>query len=393
MHSNLKFIIKVSSIDLGNKIISIGHVKYLIDIVSKDKHKLTNYDTDPKDRQNFASAEKISNSMVSKCLNEYVPDSSGTVLYLNIMNNLITSFMDPNVTPFKRIYLIWWTIFVLRFWRIWLQQQENFNLENNFITSNCYTCVELNGHALVQVMIYLRKTNQSHLFIPILFGSQACESIFRQMRSLSSPFSTIVNCSMLDLIDRFKKIQLQADIVGTQEDITFPIFLKKSEKYATDLSLPSDEDICNEIETAKVDAIDILKQFGINATNFDFDCKISNHTKILDDLNEIQSIEETIEEPLEEPVEETFDETTSDLQQDIHTLSAVTGLLELKDYSELRKSITETSPFTIVIDAGGTEKIVRKSSICWLLTQNKFHFSSDRLQRVRDVDIIKKKKS
>lgn len=163
---------------IGNNVISIGHIKYLIDIVSKDKHKLTQYDTDPKDRQNFESAENISSPIVAELLNEYVPNSGGTILYLNLMNMLISAFMDPNKTPLERVYMSWYPIFVLRFWRIWIQQQNGYNIENNFVSSNCYTCIEINGHALVQVIQYLRETNQEHLFIPILYSSQACESVF-----------------------------------------------------------------------------------------------------------------------------------------------------------------------------------------------------------------------
>lgn len=83
----------------------IGHLKYLIDKVSKDKHGLILYDIEPKDRQNFKSAEKVSNSKIIHLLSTHVPNSEGTILYLRIINNLITAYMDPAISPFERIYL------------------------------------------------------------------------------------------------------------------------------------------------------------------------------------------------------------------------------------------------------------------------------------------------
>lgn len=44
------------------------------------------------------------------------------------------------------------------------------------------------------------------------YSSQLCEAFFRSLRSISTTYSTIVNCSLLDALHRIKRIQLQGDI-------------------------------------------------------------------------------------------------------------------------------------------------------------------------------------
>lgn len=64
----------------------------------------------------------------------------------------------------------------------------------------------------------------------------------------------------------------------------------------------------------------------------------------------------------------------------------------LKDYSLKQFEsgsgchVDEKSPFVIVVDGKGNEKVVRKSSVCWLLSKDKYKLSSDRLVRVTERD-------
>lgn len=99
---------------IGNKIISASHLNYLIENVSKDKHGLNRTDIDPKDRQNFLSAKKICSNNTSRCLEEFVPGSEGTVMYLKAMKHVETAFMELNVKSSDRIYSIWYSVFFYR---------------------------------------------------------------------------------------------------------------------------------------------------------------------------------------------------------------------------------------------------------------------------------------
>lgn len=65
----------------------------------------------------------------------------------------------------------------------------------------------------------------------------------------------------------------------------------------------------------------------------------------------------------------------------------------LKDYTQVvdagedvDQEIDEKCPFVIVMDERGNRKIVRKSSVCWLLSKDKHKLSSDRLVRVTESD-------
>lgn len=71
----------------------------------------------------------------------------------------------------------------------------------------------------------------------------------------------------------------------------------------------------------------------------------------------------------------------------------------LKDYGdklykgndlEINIDLDEKSPFVKVTDKSGKEMVVRKSSVCWLLSQDKFKLSSDRLQRVQEREYANK---
>lgn len=96
---------------IGRKIISSTHLKYLIKHVSKDKHLLTYSDLEPKDKQNFLSAEKICSEKTLKCLSDYVPESEGTIMYLRMMRRVLNAFSDTEISSQERIYQIWYGVF------------------------------------------------------------------------------------------------------------------------------------------------------------------------------------------------------------------------------------------------------------------------------------------
>lgn len=282
---------------IGNKIISQSHLKYLLENVSKDKHLMTFSDIEPKDRQNSLSAEKICSKNSIQCLLDYVPGSEGTATYLRATRNLFDAFMD-DLNSKERIYLMWYSVFFFRAWRSWLISSEKvkdptaknktrnfYNLKENFISTNCYTCIELNAHALVKQILVEESTEEgmcdrSKLFFPNLYGSQPCEAMFRQIRSFTSTFSTIVNFNMLEIVNRIKKIQLQNDIIATSNGvIKFPRFEKNMSKAGD----PSNQSrfegltrasIISEIERAKKDVTCELNKFGIDTTQLNFNCQV-----------------------------------------------------------------------------------------------------------------------
>ena len=124
---------------------------------------------------------------------------------------VVDAYLDKELHPLERINNV---VFFLRCWRQWLILHPRFNLKNNFITSNAYICVELNAHALISFLITIIKHfNSDHsLFLPWLLGSQSCEKTFRSARSMTGTFSTVINFSMLGLLRRLHRLQIQSNL-------------------------------------------------------------------------------------------------------------------------------------------------------------------------------------
>lgn len=273
---------------IGFWVVSMSHLKYLIENVSKDKHLLSFHDIEPNDRQNYPSAEKICSGKTIQCLIDYVPGSDATVTYLKAMQSIRLSYLDSDLNSKERVYHIWKAVFFFRAWRSWILSSERikessnkkaksmYTLKDNFISSNCYTCIELNAHALVKKVLVedsvLESGNEnSEIFFSNLYGSQPCENMFRQVRSFTSTFSTIVNFNMLDILHRIKKIQLQSDIMNYSNGIIrFPRFEKKKE-YLNETSKTTKKvlqklhraTIILEIEKARKDVISDMEALGI----------------------------------------------------------------------------------------------------------------------------------
>ena len=54
-------------------------------------------------------------------------------------------------------------------------------------------------------------------FLPWLLGSQPCEKAFRAVRSMTSTFSTMINFSMLGLLNRLHRLQIQLQLEAQHE--------------------------------------------------------------------------------------------------------------------------------------------------------------------------------
>lgn len=164
--------------------------------------------------------------------------------------------------------------------------------------------------------------------------------------------------------------------------IEFPRINKKTNQFKQ-YPLPSDEEIENAIEIARVEAIREAKKFGMNIQAHQIkNCELPNVNINYDDafLDDTDDESDNFFNELDRVDPFAFNECTE-----------LSGILEqnlcLKDYSEQADNIDEKSRFTKITDKNGASKIVRKSSVVWLLqstTQsNKEKLSSDRLQRVK----------
>lgn len=213
---------------------------------------------------------------------------------------------------------------------------------------NCYVCIELNAHSLVKCILQLKKINKPHLFTPHLFESQACESLFRQVRSLSTTYSTVTNCIVKEILERIRKIQSQNDIVTRIGQLyVYPRVGCKDDSHVV-FDLPSSEEIKTEIEKAKIDALRDAIAIGLvkktEAKNVDLACKINPHTP--------KRRKKKIS---------TIDQFQSRFNKFKHELDKVA----LKNFSDQfgDEEIPETSPFIeIYSDEYGQKRIIVKKT-------------------------------
>ena len=112
----------------------------------------------------------------------------------------------------------------------------------------------------------------SDYFQPWLLGSQPCESTFRAARSMTGTFSTIVNFSLLGILQRLHRlqIQLQLETESSETGIRYPRVEKhlakighmeeKGKALLTDIS---DDDIAETFKKAKKEAAEDVKSLGM----------------------------------------------------------------------------------------------------------------------------------
>lgn len=167
----------------GNYFIQQQHLVELLKLTVKNKHILTATCLNPADRQNVDSARKISDPAVINLLKQNIKGSEGTVFFLQIMSDVFAAF-DRKLSPLDRISNMWRSVFLLRIWRNFILKKNGLTLKNNFITSFCYRCIEINAHSLVFILLFLKKNNLTHLFFPHKYCSQPCEAFFTRGKSL-----------------------------------------------------------------------------------------------------------------------------------------------------------------------------------------------------------------
>lgn len=345
---------------MGSKIVSVTHIKMLLNSVSKEIHGLVMSDICPEDRQNFGSLKKIMSSRVLTALKEHVFGSEGTIKYLHICDQVTSSFLDDSLSPIERLYRIWNAVFFLRVWRKWLIR-NGYNSEENYITQNAYTCIEINAHMLIFIIENLRSSNQPELFLPHLFASQPCEHIFRQMRSMGTWNYTKISFNLFELLHLISRVDLMSEIIFSRlngQNVSFPRSMKTAEIQAQ-IDLPSRDEIIITIKNAQLDALKSAGDFGMFMHSTDIsECELNRRFSIL-------------------PTEELRNETEDDPNV-------------FNEYEEVSHN-----KFIEVVDEDGVTKLVRKSELVWILTESKNKISSDRLKRVQDstkCDHVKRRK-
>lgn len=365
----LKTIKSEKKLPIGKYYIQQSHLKQLIDKFPKDQHNLTRSTLNPIDKQNFDSVKRICSNNVVALLRSKVQHSNGTATFLEIMQNVIDSYMDQKLSPLERVYKIWYSVFMLRLWRAFIVSKKNLRLKENFMSMNCYVCIELNAHSLLKMLIQLREINMPNLFMLHQLGSQPCESVFRQARSFTATYSTVANCSVKEFSDRMNKIELQNKISSNIGNVyLFPrLGCKKSNTKV--FELPSLADIQKTLAKAKNVALAHATSLGLvqksRRLSFDFACNINPYVnkqqkKCLPLNRNRFGVEHKIR--LDKIVLKNFADRFEGKEVEKHS-----QYLEVYCDNEAAKRI-----------------VVKKTSFIWLIRNDPIRLSSDRLERVKD---------
>lgn len=377
---------------MGSYVGSGTFLKILVEGHSKLDHGLCASDLDSKDKMNFRSVQKISDTRVTDVLDS-IPGSKGTKCYLIMLRGVLDSFLDKTLEADKRIHLIWRTVFFLRHWRNWLQQ-NNYKVTLNFITANTYQCIEISAHSLVNIYRRCRDSDKLHLFLPWLMGSQACEGFFRDARSCSEMFHTAVNMTAYEFQQKAKKI---VRLLETGHELNKHIIVPRHHKKMKGVDILagtlrnqkvfSDRDIFKILSTAQNDALSWAQELDM------FICgNVKSQTVPLfitrvgttEDVEDEDDDENSEDEIIDLAIGDNDMEIPDDVAEDI-ILGAQNGA-NIPD--EIR--LPDNSPF-VVTKEGEKRSIIRKSTLIWSLT-SKHTLSSNRLERVKAAEESLRKK-
>ncbi|CAF1063831.1 unnamed protein product, partial [Didymodactylos carnosus] len=383
---------------------------------------LVRSDLYPKDRQNYASCVKISSPTILKLLKRS-PDTKSLYVYLKLLNYLIIAYVDKTTTILDRLKYSWICIFVCRLWWAWLTLYCNTTnkrtIEKHFITNAAQYSIEINGHNLLYIIMLVleNKIPKDTVNTIHLFSSQPCESIFRNTRSLSGVYSTIVNFTVKDFLKRAQKLSILNKIkcFETANDnanrLLFPIHhkhlkdnrnLNNSNHNNIDNVTTDDVEkiILSAYETAKV-LIDNLKMCKLLKENKIYTLKqlstyisnslrsssnVTDNTMIDDDVdNESDTSSSSGNEDNDYYGEDDESENISEGEDDDKIPLDHFAQVRNTTFSGMRivESVprgAENSYFTIKIN--NADKYIHKTTACWLLTQNNNRLPSDRLSRV-----------
>lgn len=271
---------------LGCEVACRGHLVEVIKQFHKAKHGLTYRSIDNKDKENYTSIALLVNQSVEDCLKELNPKlkTMGTRVYLRLMRDIRDAFFNKSLSPLARLYLIWKAIFFLQIWRSWLAS-NGYSEDDHFITSNAYTCIELNGHMIANLVYNVAQGSFPPESLRIwLAGSQACEQLFRLLRSMTPTFSTIVNFSLKGIMDKIHKLQY-VSASECDDNIIFPRVKRRllhlKEESERTFSIPSVEEMTEEIIEAKLDAIQICKSCDMDLSSYEDKDLVKNVEKVV----------------------------------------------------------------------------------------------------------------
>jgi hypothetical protein len=415
---------KVASLLIGKGEVSIEVLNKLLVTKSKFVHGLVKTDMEPTDKQNYKSCLKILDEKVINAL-EDIDGSLATQIYLRLLRSISLAYIEHNTPIIDRIYHSWLAVFICRIWQTWLylvrkkdisEYHSQMPIENLFITVPALFSIEMNAHNLVAICLLV---HQQDLPVSALrfskYHSQSCEATFRNARSMSGVFSTVVNFTTEQFLKRAGKLSVLADIQNQSESgqLSCPLqFPKHHKRYrqsaASNIAVLSAsthlltcDNIKKTIYQAYDDAYDLLSKLDVHIP-----LKKAKKTEMLQVSSFVRAIFDRKFKKVSCPDDESYlsdddDESSDKFSSDINTVANSDDDSSCDDETENVSSISansksqfhgmrvyDTIPSSLAksyfhVEIDGKRKYIHKQTACWLLTDTDSRLSADRLRRVQ----------
>lgn len=203
---------------------------------------------------------------------------------------------------------------------------------------------------------------------------------------------------MLEFLYRVQRIQLQAHVIHvTGKDYTFPRYERRRQrgKEIKDIlcadNLPTENEMFVSVSRSRKDAVRLSTSLGMilrNADNIssplvDFKLKDKTETECYtDDAENVPTDDEV--------VVSTEDEISTEIEEEVEEdLSLMLSSQRTKE--EVEEPLLPNGPFVHYNDENGRKIIIRKSTLCWIYSNNINKLSNERLERVKGTLITKVK--
>lgn len=190
----------VHVLQLGGDVCTHEHLGLVYNRFTADQHELKQEDVDRKDRQNWASAQRICQSKTRDCLKllreslDVIRERTlGSETHLQICAEYIDIFCSQTVDLQGRLVLASKVCFFFRLWKLWLKHSDHSVLGNSkqmveaqhFVSHQCSIDIQLSCSFVVLLICHIRD-RYAHLPIPLhLTGSDSCEIFFSKIGGMN----------------------------------------------------------------------------------------------------------------------------------------------------------------------------------------------------------------
>ena len=93
----------------------------------KDEHGVRERDINHKDKQNCIA---VLNVIRASPLLDNIPAAKATKEFINMIQNVIDSYLDKKLSPTEQLEKLWYTVFFLRYWCQWIILHPLYSMEN-----------------------------------------------------------------------------------------------------------------------------------------------------------------------------------------------------------------------------------------------------------------------